>query len=274
MNWYGSIPKAVIAGGLVLLCTGCTGRKEVAIAAKDDQIRRQETLIAQEKADKDALNEQNKALADQNNQLAEKNAKIAQEQVAQTAALNAKLDAQNSKIDQQDALLKDLGDKWGKSQVAMNPGGGGVSQHSDGSIHLTVAGSALFEPGKAELKPSSHAVLMKIASTIKSRYPNNYLRIEGHTDSTPIVHSKEKFKDNMELSLARATSVYTFLSAQGGIPSKRMYTAGYGEHQPIKFPEKTAADRAANRRVEIVIMPQGVHVQKDSLAQASHPTHK
>jgi hypothetical protein len=42
------------------------GRKEVAIAAKDDTIRRQETLLAQEKADKDGLEEQNKALAKQN----------------------------------------------------------------------------------------------------------------------------------------------------------------------------------------------------------------
>ena len=267
MNWYGSIPKAVIAGGLVLLCTGCTGRKEVAIAAKDDTIRRQETLIAQEKSDKDALAEQNKALADQNNQLAEKNAKIAQEQAANTAALSLK-------IDQQDAMLKDLGAQFAKGQQIQNNGTGSVHQTGDGSIHLTVAGSALFEPGKAELKPSAHAVLMKIAATIKSRYPANYLRIEGHTDSTPIVHSKEKFKDNMELSLARATSVYTFLSTQGGIPSKKMYTAGYGEHQPIKSPERTVADRAANRRVEIVIMPQGVHVQKDTLAQASRPVHK
>ncbi len=266
MNWYGSIPKAVIAGGLVLLCTGCTGRKEVAIAAKDNTIRQQESLLAQEKAEKDGLAEQNKALADQNNQLAEKNAKIAQEQAAQTAALSLK-------IDQQDALLKDLGTQFAKGQNTSASTPGGIHQESNG-IHLTVAGSALFEPGKAELKPSSHAILMKVASTIKARYPRNYLRIEGHTDGTPIVHSKEKFKDNMELSLARATAVYAFLSSQGGIASSKMYTAGYGEHQPVRHPEKTAADRAANRRVEIVIMPEGVKVQKDTLAQASRPAHK
>jgi flagellar motor protein MotB len=265
MNWYGSIPKFVIASGLVLLCTGCTGRKEVAIAAKDDTIRRQESLLAQEKADKDSLSDQNKALADQNTQLAEKNAKIAQEQAAQTAALNAKLDAQ-------DQMLKDLGSQFARLQTPQN-GSGSVHQGPDG-IHLTVAGSALFDAGKAELKPSAHALLMKIANTIKKNYPRNYLRIEGHTDGTPIVHSKEKFKDNMELSLGRATSVYEFLSSQGGIARAKMYTAGYGEHQPVRHPEKTAADRAANRRVEIVIMPEGVKVQKDTLAQASKPVHK
>jgi chemotaxis protein MotB len=264
MNWYGSIPKLLLTGGLVVLCTGCTGRKEVAIAAKDDTIRRQETLLAQEKSEKDQLADQNKQLADQNNQLAEKNAKIAQEQAANTAALTAK-------VSEQDALLKDLGDKFAK--INLNGTTNTVHHETDG-IHLTVAGSALFDAGRAELKPSAHALLMKVANTIKSRYPHNYLRIEGHTDGTPIVHSKEKFKDNMELSLARATSVYDFLSKDGGIARAKMYTAGYGEHQPVRRPEKTAADRAANRRVEIVIMPENVKVQKDTLAQAHPAAHK
>jgi flagellar motor protein MotB len=267
MNWYGSIPKLLLTGGLVVLCTGCTGRKEVAIAAKDDTIRRQETLLAQEKSEKDQLADQNKALADQNNQLAEKNVAAAREQAAQTAALAAK-------VSEQDALLKDLGEKFARGQAVREGGEGGVHRDSNGAIHLTVAGSALFDAGRAELKPSAHALLMKVANTIKARYPHNYLRIEGHTDGTPIVHSKEKFKDNMELSLARATSVYDFLSKDGGIARAKMYTAGYGEHQPVRHPEKTAADRAANRRVEIVIMPENVKVQKDTLAQAHPAAHK
>jgi outer membrane protein OmpA-like peptidoglycan-associated protein len=69
----------------------------------------------------------------------------------------------------------------------------------------------------------------------------------------------------MALSVARAQAVYAFMVKQG-IPSGRLYTAGYGEHQPLVTPEKTAADRAQNRRVEIVIMPSDVKVQKEPLA--------
>ena len=263
MNWYSSVPKLLIATGTLLLCVGCTGRKEVALGAKDDQIRRDQIQLAQEQADKDSLAEHNKQLAEQNTLMAEKSAQAAQANAQQTAALAQKLN-------EQDALLKELGDKFAKGNTVQEGKEASIHQTTEG-IHLTVAGSALFDPGKAELKTSAHSILSKIAMTLKSRYPNNFIRIEGHTDSTPILHSKEKFKDNMALSLGRAQSVYEYLHNQGGIASGKMYTAGYGEHQPIVHPERTAADRAKNRRVEIVIMPLGVKVQKDQLASASRP---
>ena len=273
MTGYRSLLKVVLAAGAVLLCAGCTSRQDVAIANKDGQIREDQVRLAQDRADNEAITEQNKALADQNNLLAEKgaqaaaaNARATQDQAAQTAALS-------QKVAEQDALLKDLGAEFKKGHAV--PDGTTATVHENaGNIHLTVAGSALFDPGKAELKASAHTVLLNIARTIKARYPSNYLRIEGHTDSTPIVHTKGQFKDNMALSLARAQAVYEFLHTQGGIASVKMYTAGYGENSPLIKNEKTAADRAKNRRVEIVIMPQGVKVQKDQLAEASKPVRK
>ncbi len=90
--------------------TETTGRKEVAIAAKDNTIRQQESLLAQEKAEKETLAEQNKALAEQNLQLAEKNARIAQEQAAETMALG-------QKIAEQDSLLHDLGTLYSRGAM-------------------------------------------------------------------------------------------------------------------------------------------------------------
>lgn len=263
MNWYSSVPKLLIATGTLLLCVGCTGRKEVALGAKDDQIRRDQIQLAQEQADKDSLAEHNKQLAEQNTLLAEKSAQAAQLNAQNTAALTQKLN-------EEDALLRELGKEFAKGNTTQESQPNVIHSDSQG-IHLTVAGSALFDPGKAELKPSAHAILSKIALTLKSRYPQNFIRIEGHTDSTPILHSKEKFKDNMALSLGRAQSVYEYLHNQGGIAAGKMYTAGYGEHQPVVHPERTSADRAKNRRVEIVIMPIGVKVQKDQLASATRP---
>jgi len=123
------------------------------------------------------------------------------------------------------------------------------------------------------LKTSSHDMLKKVSNTIKSKWPNNYIRIEGHTDKVPVVQNKDKFKDNMALSISRSRAVYDYMIKDGGIAANRMYTAGYGEHQPLVNPEKTAADRAKNRRVEIVIMPQNVKVQKE-YATAAAPKKK
>jgi chemotaxis protein MotB len=266
MSLYASVSKWVLATGAVLLCAGCTSSKDVAIASKDNTIRSQEALIAQEKADNDKLHTDNQQLGAQNTVLAEKNAAATQQLAATEAANGQALAELRQKQAEQDALLRSINDKW-------KEGIGSAQAYKDGSIHLTVAGSALFDSGKAELKGSAGSVLKEVCHAIKTKYPKNYIRIEGHTDSTPIVHSKEKFKDNMELSMARARSVYEYM-VKDGISGSKMYTAGYGEHQPLVHPEKTAADRAKNRRVEIVIMPENVKVEKDQLAQASTKVHK
>jgi flagellar motor protein MotB len=94
-----------------------------------------------------------------------------------------------------------------------------------------------------------------------------------------VVHNKAKYPDNMALSVARARAVYDFMIKDGGIAAAKMYMAGYGEFQPLVHPEKSATDRAKNRRVEIVIMPSTVSVQKEQLASskaaaASSTAHK
>jgi chemotaxis protein MotB len=150
------------------------------------------------------------------------------------------------------------------------PDGAGTAlrKNDDGTIHILVASTTLFDSGKADLKSSSHSMLQKVCKTIRANYPHNCIRVEGHTDSTPVVHNKAKYPDNMALSVARARAVYDFMIKDGGMTANKMYMAGYGEFQPIKHPEKTASDRATNRRVEIVIMPESVKVQKEQLADA------
>jgi flagellar motor protein MotB len=257
MSFYTTLSKFTLAGSALLMVAGCTGRKDMAIAQKDSTIRNQEALLAQERADKDKLAEQNKALADQNNELAVNSAKAAKENADRTAAMQAQLN------DLQ-ATMAGIDKKWTQSKPGEGAadGSGTYSVHADGSIHITVASSVLFDSGKADLKASSHDMLSKVCSTIKSKWPNNAIRVEGHTDGTPVVHNKDKFKDNMALSIARSRAVYDYMIQTGGLPANHMYTAGYGEHQPL-VAEKTAADRAKNRRVEIVIMPANVKVQKE-----------
>lgn len=254
MKLFNALSKVALAGLIALLCVGCDGRKEEAIANKDDTIRKQETLIAQERADKDKL-------AAANDDLAKQNTELARENTQATIAVQ-------KEVNDLEGAIRDLGLK-----VAQNKAGTGVGANQDVSIekhdnnvHIIVANQVLFGSGKADLKSTSHPMLLKVAQTIKNKFPHNSIRIEGHTDSTPVVRNKDKYKDDMDLSIARSRAVYDFLIKEGGLPASKMFTAGYGEHQPLAYPEKTAADRAKNRRVEIVIMPSDVKVQKDQLA--------
>ena len=73
------------------------------------------------------------------------------------------------------------------------------------------------------------------------------LRVDGHTDMRPI--SSPQFKNNWELSAARAISVVQYLISQGVSP-QRLVAAGFGEFQPIDS-EKTEEAYRRNRRIEL-----------------------
>ena len=76
------------------------------------------------------------------------------------------------------------------------------------------------------------------------------MSVEGHTDDQPV--KKSRWKNNLNLSIARALEVRRFLSAKARVSADRMRIAAYGEHAPIT-PSKSKAARAKNRRVEIVL---------------------
>jgi chemotaxis protein MotB len=264
---YGKIAQVALAGSVLLLGSGCGGREKVAMASKDETIRKQEMMLERERAEKEEAARLNESLARQNAELAEKQSKLAAENAQQTAAMRQELS------DMQ-ALLKNLNSGMSKSGEIPEGKDAGVLVGSDGSIRIIVANTTLFDSGKADLKSSSHTMLQKVASTIKTKYPRNYIRIEGHTDSTPVVHNKGSFADNMALSIARSRAVYDYMIKGGGMSPSKMYTAGYGEFQPLVKPEKTAADRAKNRRVEIVIMPENVKVTKEPMSSAANTPKK
>ena len=102
----------------------------------------------------------------------------------------------------------------------------------------------LFDVGKATLKPASQLTVAKLAG-ILIVFPGMNLSIEGFTDSTGSADL------NMRLSTDRARAVYEFLMAQG-ISNARMKYQGFGPENPVA-PNDTEANRARNRRVEVVL---------------------
>lgn len=109
----------------------------------------------------------------------------------------------------------------------------------------------LFAPGSADLGEEGKLKLIELSKTLKEiskKIPENInwiLRVDGHTDNSPIRH---KFASNWELSVARSLAVLKFLNAQG-IESKRLVAAGFGEYQTVNNGQ-TEPERAKNRRIE------------------------
>jgi len=124
---------------------------------------------------------------------------------------------------------------------------------SDRGLVLTLADNILFDSGKAEVKVNARPILDKIIVVIKKKAPDKNVGVEGHTDNVPIKHSG--WKSNRELSTARANNVYHYLVKVGGLEPAKLTTMGYGEFRSVAGND-TEKDRAKNRRVEIVILPQ------------------
>jgi chemotaxis protein MotB len=115
-------------------------------------------------------------------------------------------------------------------------------------VVIRIMDKAFYDEGKADLKQGAKNALDKIIPII--REIKNHIRIEGHTDNTPI--SKGEFKSNWELSVRRATEVVRYFVEKGPIPPERISATGYAEYRPI-INNDTAENRALNRRVEIII---------------------
>jgi chemotaxis protein MotB len=109
-----------------------------------------------------------------------------------------------------------------------------------------------FDSGSSELKKDVMPALQKITAILVS-YPENRITVEGHTDNVPI--STARFRDNWQLSTERALSVLNYLlRSDKKLNPTRFSAAGHGEYNPI-LPNTTAANRALNRRVDIVVVP-------------------
>ena len=112
----------------------------------------------------------------------------------------------------------------------------------------------LFGSGGAELDATGRDEMQKLAEAIlqlDAEIPEEIewvLRVDGHTDDIPL-SGRGRYRDNWELSTARAASVVRFLVDQG-VPAVRLAAAGFGENQPID-PRSNAEARARNRRIEL-----------------------
>jgi chemotaxis protein MotB len=118
-----------------------------------------------------------------------------------------------------------------------------------GTITVTLQNTILFDSGKATLKNATNKDLDHILSVLKEKYAGKEVDVVGHTDTDPI--KKSPWKDNWELSAQRAPSVARYLTDHG-IAEETVQASGCGSFRPVAS-NTTAAGKAKNRRVEIVV---------------------
>ncbi len=145
--------------------------------------------------------------------------------------------------DQAKELEKQLADEIKKGDIKL--------KRFHDKLIINIDDKISFDSGKADLKKEVMPALGKI-SAILNDFPEYKIVIEGHTDNIPI--STSRFRDNWQLSTERALSVLGYILREKRLNLSRFSAAGYGEYNPI-VPNDTPANRALNRRVDIVVVP-------------------
>jgi chemotaxis protein MotB len=116
-------------------------------------------------------------------------------------------------------------------------------------VTIHIQEELLFPSGEAELKGSSYVMLDSL-SVVLAKIPND-IRVEGHSDNIPI--NTPRYPSNWHLSVSRAMNTGYYLIDKHHVNPEKVSVVGYGEFKPL-FPNTTPQNRAANRRVDIVIL--------------------
>lgn len=131
-----------------------------------------------------------------------------------------------------------------------------IGLFQDGGRTLqTILVDDLFAPASAELTDGGRRRLTVLADTLKSGWIGYQIRVEGHSDSTPIGPSiSSQYPSNWELSAARASAVVRFLVEEHEIPAGQIAVTSHGSTRPVARND-IAEGRRANRRIRIAVVP-------------------
>ena len=122
-----------------------------------------------------------------------------------------------------------------------------------GRLKLDVKGKILFETGSAILSVEGKELLDAITEEVllNADYSAYAIRVEGHTDNTPIGGDELR---NWNLSTERAIAAVKYLQEHANVSAERLAATGYAFYQPIDTAETPEA-KAKNRRIEIILVP-------------------
>lgn len=120
----------------------------------------------------------------------------------------------------------------------------------DGKMVVSLGSDVLFPSGSAKLSEKGLQTIKAVTTQLAS-IPDKKYQVEGHTDNVPI--SSAQFPSNWELAASRSLSVVKTM-IDNKMPASRVSAASFGDSAPI-VTNDTVANKALNRRIEIVIVP-------------------
>lgn len=163
------------------------------------------------------------------------------------AARETELAALQAELAAKDKAMKALKDRVSAALTGFEGKGLTVEQRN-GRVYVSMENKLLFPSGSYAVDAKGKELIVKLAKAIENEKELNVL-VEGHTD-TDKVQGGGALKDNWDLSVMRATSVVRIMQESSRLDPVRVTAAGRGEFIPVD-----AADKAKNRRIEIILAP-------------------
>ncbi|MBP6634629.1 MAG: OmpA family protein [Paludibacter sp.] len=252
------LPKNIIAviNERDSLCNTLSVR-EVEILDLKDVVENQKTNISKLQTEKselttqynDLMNEKlsqaeqmNTALRLKSETLAEKERLLSEREIV--------LEDLQSKIARQDSVTKRLNDIIRGALLGFKSDELSV-EVKNGKVYVSMSDKLLFKSASAAIETKGLEAIKVLADVLNKNNDIDIL-IEGHTDNLPI--RTAQYRDNWDLSVARATSIVRILVDEYKIDAKRLTASGKGEFSP-RANNSTPEGRAANRRTEIILSP-------------------
>lgn len=150
-----------------------------------------------------------------------------------------------------DRALNDIRQKVEQALLGFDGKGLSISRR-DGKVYVSMNDKLLFRSGSFEIE-SEGARAVRQLSEVLAANPDIDIMVEGHTDNVPY-RGTGQLRDNLDLSVKRATTVTRLLLENKNISPLRVISAGRGEYMPLSA-DNSAEARAQNRRTEIILSP-------------------
>jgi len=193
--------------------------------------------------DKDALTNANSSVLNDLNALSTESKMTIADQAKRLKTLQNMIQAQKDVMAKLKNSISDALMKYKSDELSVYT--------KDGNVYVSLQEKLLFKSGSDVVDPKGKEALKSLAQVLNSTSDITVL-IEGHTDNIPI--KTNQFKDNWDLSTARATSIVRILTMDNGFDSNRITATGKGQFHPVNSNETTEG-RASNRRTEVILSP-------------------
>lgn len=263
-----------IAGVLLVAAIGCARNPYVVQGRLEDLKGEYDQLAARNRE-----LEQTMQQLDQNNQelqtqvaralqrarIHEKDAKALRSQLKETATQLAQVRSQKKQLETHVDRELD-GPRRPKATITANSSikkklppfnlpGVEIRQDED-VIRVELPADEIFEADDIRIRPEGRKLIDRVTTAIGREYPEQIIGVEGHTDDQSLPQGS-KWLSPHHLTVGRAMAVYDQIVNLGTVPIDHLFIVGHGPNHPV-VSNGSAAGRARNRRVELVIYPEQI----------------